>query len=295
MRDPYQVLGVGRGANADEVKKAFRKLAKQHHPDRNAGDNKAKEKFAEVNSAYEILGDAAKKAQFDRGEIDAEGKPRFQGFEGPGGGARDGGNEFSFGFGAGGGRGGAEDVFSQLFGDAIRGGRNRSRRGEDVAAILTVKIEDIAGHAKQLIGLPGGREVEVVLPPGVIEGQTIRLRGLGGTGVGGAEAGDVLLTIKIAPHERYTVEGGDLRARTAIDLDDAVLGGKVRVETPTGTVEMNVPAMTSSGRTFRLRGRGLPVKGGSGDLFVVVEIRLPADEDAALAEYARSRRAAKVS
>jgi DnaJ-class molecular chaperone len=309
MRNPYDVLGVSKSAGEAEIKKAFRKLAKQYHPDRNASDPKAKEKFAEANSAYEILGDADKKAQFDRGEIDAEGKPRFQGFEGfgaGGGGSREG---FSFGFGSGspfgrgarggggGGGGGAEDIFSQLFGEAMRGGggRGRSVKGEDVEATLTVALEDIVREEKQRITLPGGREVEVTLPPGVAEGQTIRLRGLGRPGAGGGEPGDVLLTIRIAPQDRYTVEGSDLRLRLPIDLEDAVLGGKVRVPTPTGAVEMNVPAMTSSGRTFRLRGKGLPAKGGRGDLLVTAEIRLPESADEDLADYARKRRAAKVA
>ena len=309
MRDPYDVLGVPKSAGEADIKKAFRKLAKQYHPDRNANDPKAKDKFAEVNTAYEILGDADKRGQFDRGEIDADGKPRFQGFEGFGAGGAGGREGFSFGFGGGspfgrggrggGGGGGAEDIFSQLFGEAMRGGggggRARSARGEDIEAALTVSVEDIARDAKQRIVLPGGREVEVTLPPGVVEGQTIRLRGLGRAGAGGAEPGDVLLTIRFAPQDRYTVEGSDLRLRWPVDLEDAVLGGKVRVTTPTGAVDMNVPPMTSSGRTFRLRGKGLPKKGGHGDLFVTVEIRLPEGDDEDLAAYARKRRAARVA
>ncbi|WP_375458814.1 DnaJ C-terminal domain-containing protein [uncultured Enterovirga sp.] len=302
MRDPYDILGVTRRADEAEIKKAFRKLAKLHHPDRNAGEAAAKDRFAEVNSAYEILGDPAKRAQFDRGEIDAEGKPKFQGFEGFGAGGREGFEGFSFGFGqggqappGGGPRGGAgEDIFSHLFGEAMRGGRSRSRRGEDIQAVLTVTIEEIASEARQRLTLPGGREVDVTLPPGVVEGQTIRLRGLGAPGQGGAEAGDVLLTIRMAPQDRFAVEGSDLRIRCPIDLEDAVLGGKVRVSTPTGTVEMNVPAMTSSGRTFRLRGQGLPTKTGRGDLLVTAEIRLPEGSDEALTEYAQARRAARV-
>jgi DnaJ-class molecular chaperone len=312
MRDPYTVLGVQKGAGEADIKKAFRKLAKQHHPDRNADDPKAKDRFAELNSAYEILGDETKRAQFDRGEIDADGKPRgFSGFEGFGGGGGGGGARegFPFGFGGGGGapfgargaRGAAgEDIFSQFFGEAMRGAsggaRSRSSRGEDIEASLTVAIEDLAREAKQRIVLPGGREVEVTLPAGVADGQTIRLRGLGRPGQGqGAEPGDVLLTIRLAPSDRYTIDGADLRLRVPVELEDAILGGKVRVTTPTGAVDMNVPAMTSSGRTFRLRGKGLPVKGGGrGDLFVVAEIRLPEAQDDELAEFARKRRAAKV-
>jgi DnaJ-class molecular chaperone len=308
MRDPYEILGVARSADEADIKKAFRKLAKLYHPDRNSSDPKAKEKFNEINSAYELLGDTAKRAQFDRGEIDADGKPRFQGFEGfgAGGGQREGAEGFSFGFGGGspfGARGGAraagggaEDIFSHLFGDAMRGGgRARSTRGDDVAAQLTVTIEDIAGDAKKRLALPGGREVEVMLPPGVTDGQTIRLRGLGQPGTGGADSGDALLTIRIAPNERYEIQGDDLRVRLPVELDDAILGGKVRVPTPTGTVEMSIPAMTSSGRVFRLRGKGLPKKSGRGDLLASVEIKLPDQPDEHLAAFAKARRDAKVS
>jgi DnaJ-class molecular chaperone len=290
------------------VKKAFRKLAKEFHPDRNANDPKAKDKFAEVNSAYEILGEADKRAQYDRGEIDADGKPRFQGFGGggPGGGA--GGFEsFSFGFGGGGnpfsragrggggaGAGGGEDIFSHLFGEAMRGGRARASRGEDLEATLAVTVEDIARGTKQRVAL-GGREVEVTLPPDLADGQVIRLRGLGRPGAGGAEPGDVLLTIRIAPQERYTIEGADLKTRAPLPLEDAILGGKLRVTTPTGTIEMNVPPMTQSGRTFRLRGKGLPTKGGGhGDLLVAVDIRLPEAADEDLTGWASRLRAARV-
>src|SRR5829696_2705263 len=304
MRDPYDVLGVSRTASEDDIKKAYRKLAKSYHPDRNASDPKAKDKFAEINTAYEILGDAAKRAQFDRGEIDADGKPRFQGFEGFGGGrsgSREGGFEgFAFDFGSGnpfggsrGSRGGRDDIFSHLFGEAFRsaerGQRSRRRRGEDVSAALTVTLEEIASEAKKRVALPTGREVEVTIPKGVNDGQVIRLRGLG---EGGSEPGDALLTIRIAPHDRFTVEGSDLRLRLPVDLEDAILGAKVRVPTLSGAVEMNIPAMTSSGRTFRLRGKGLPSKHGRGDLLVTAEVRLPEKADEELVEYARKRKAA---
>lgn len=297
MRDPYDILGVSKQAGEADIKKAFRKLAKQYHPDRNADDPKAKDRFAEANTAYEVLGDATKRAQFDRGEIDASGKPRFQGF--PGGGGREAGFEgFPFGFGGARGAreaGGGEDIFSHLFGDAMRGGgRGRAMKGEDLQATLDVTVEDLVGDTKTRVTLPGGREVEVTLPPGVADGQTIRLRGLGRPGSGGAEPGDVLLTIRIEPDPRFTIEGSNLRTRVPLDLEDAILGGKLRVPTATGAIDMSVPAMTSSGRTFRLRGKGLPAKGGSGDLLVTVEIRLPEEADERLLDFAQSRRAARV-
>ena len=308
MRDPYDILGVSRSASEAEIKKAYRKLAKSYHPDRNANDPKAKDKFAEASTAYEILGDTTKRGQFDRGEIDGDGKPRFQGFEGFGAGAGAGGGGFeSFGFNFGSGSpfgrrrstrtAGEEDIFSHLFGEAFRtaerGGRTRAAAaGEDVSAVLTVTLEDIAGEAKKRITLPTGREVEVTIPKGVSDGQTIRLRGLGQTGPGGA--GDALLTIRIAPHERFTVEGDNIRVRHPVDLEDAILGAKVRVPTLSGAVDMTIPPMTSSGRTFRLRGKGLPGKSGKGDLLITTEIKLPDTADEALLDYARKRRAERV-
>ena len=306
MRNPYDILGVPKSASDADIKKAFRKLAKQYHPDRNANDPKAKDKFSEINAAYEILGDETKRAQFDRGEIDAEGKPRFQGFAGfggGGGGARA--EDFEFPFGFGGGRRGArgpgpgDDFISQIFGEAFRSagsgeGTRRSRRakGEDVSATLTVTLEEVASEAKKRVVLPTGRDVDVVVPKGVADGQVIRLRGLG-QGPPGAEPGDALLTIRIAPHERFTAEGSNLRLRLPLEIEEAVLGGQVHVPTLGGTVSMNIPPQTNSGRTFRLRGKGLPTKTGHGDLLVTAEVKLPDLIDEALLDYARQRKAAK--
>ena len=316
MRNPYDVLGVSRSASEAEIKKAFRKLAKTYHPDSNTNDPKAKDKFAEANSAYEILGDATKRAQFDRGEIDAEGKPRFQGFEGFGGGRGGARSEDYSGFSGFSGFGGGsrraksggfgadlgDDVFSQLFGEAFRSssgegtrqsrGRSQKMKGEDVAATLTVTLEDVAQEAKKRLRLSTGRDVDVVIPKGVSDGQVIRLRGLG-QGAPGIDPGDALLTIAFAPHERFTTEGSDLRLRLPVEIEEAVLGGSVRVPTLTGSVEMKIPPLTNSGRTFRLRGKGLPTKTGHGDLLVTTEIRLPEVVDEDLMDYARRRASAK--
>jgi DnaJ-class molecular chaperone len=311
MRNPYNILGVPKSASEAEIKKAFRKLAKQHHPDRNAKDPKAKDKFAEVNQAYEIVGDAAKRAQFDRGEIDAEGKPRFQGFSGFGGGGGARPEDFE-GFSFGGGYSGrrargpnlGDDFISQIFGEAFRsataGGaagegtrRSRPPKGQDVEATLTVTLEDVANEATKRLTLPNGRDVDVVIPKGVVDGQVIRLRGLGGQALG-VESGDALLTIKIAPHERFTPEGSNLRLRLPLEIEEAVLGGTVRVPTLKGAVEMKIPPHTQTGRTFRLRGKGLPGKAGPGDLLVTAEIRLPDAIDEALMDYAKKKRGAKV-
>ncbi|WP_342154254.1 DnaJ C-terminal domain-containing protein [Methylorubrum sp. SB2] len=305
MRNPYDVLGVPKGASEAEIKKAFRKLAKAYHPDSNK-DPKAKERFSEANTAYEILGDKDKRDQFDRGEIDAEGKPRatgFEGFSGFGGGGFDGFTQRRGGGGGAGPGGMGEDFLSSIFEQAFRaggaasggmGGRGGPTRGEDVAAELSVSLEQIAGEEKMRIGLPGGRDVDVMVPKGVVDGQTIRLRGLGGSAGPRGEPGDALLTIRVLPHPVFKVEGADLRATVDLPLEDAVLGGTLRVPTLTGAVEMKVPAMTSSGRTFRLRGKGLPKKDGTrGDLLATTAVTLPAGEDSALVDYARRRREAK--
>ena len=308
MRNPYDVLGVPKGAGEADIKKAFRKLAKAYHPDSNK-DPKARERFAEANTAYEVIGDKDKRAQFDRGEIDAEGKPRATGFEGFSGfsGGRGGGFDFeSFTRGGRGGNAGAggvgEDIFSHLFGEAFRaggagpasggfGGGRGPGRGEDVAAELNVSLEQVASEEKLRLSLPTGRDVDVMIPKGVVDGQTIRLRGLGRAGGPRSEPGDALLTIRIQPHPRYAQEGADLRGTVDLPLEDAILGGTLRVPTLTGAVEMKIPPMTSSGRTFRLRGKGLPRKDGTrGDLLATTAVTLPATSDDALNDYAKRRR-----
>ncbi|HLL28016.1 MAG TPA: J domain-containing protein [Xanthobacteraceae bacterium] len=303
-RDPYEVLGVSKKADAAEIKKAFRRLAKRHHPDSNKNDPKAQTRFAELNTAYEIVGDEKKRAQFDRGEIDAEGKPRFQGFSGFGGGPgasgfRTGPDETifeSFSFGpegfqrrSGGGRSrGFEDILSQMFGGmgggrGERGGRGGFEdfaaeappRGSDIAAALTISLAEAAQGAKKRVRLPTGKEIEVTIPAGITEGQSVRLRGQGLSA--GGQAGDAIVTVRIAPHPSLKPEGSDLRAQISVPLADAVLGGTVRVPTLDGAVELKIPAGTSGGRVFRLRGKGLPKKeGGTGDLLATVDIDLGA-------------------
>jgi DnaJ-class molecular chaperone len=307
MRDPYQVLGVPKSASAADVKKAFRKLAKQHHPDQSK-DPKAKEKFAEANAAYEIVGDEKKRAQFDRGEIDAEGKPKFAGFEGfrQGGGAGAGqgfeGFEFNFGGAPGGGfkRGGAaggsagfdpSDLFSELFGRG-RAGAGRSRRGDDVSGETTISLLEAVTGSDTLVHMPDGRTLQARIPAGIEDGKTIRLKGQGGPGQSGGEAGDALITIRVAPHPVFKVDGRDLRADFAVPLADAVLGGEVAAPTLTGAVELKVPPNSSSGKVMRLRGRGLPAAGSkpAGDLFLTVKIALPEAPDPELEALMRKRR-----
>ena len=311
MRDPYQVLGVARGASDAEIKKAFRKRAKELHPDRNRDDPKAQDKFSELNAAYEIVGDEAKRKQFDRGEIDAEGKPRFQGFEGMGAGrgGRSGGFEFNFGqgggnpFGARGGPGGgagdagfdASDIFSSLFGEGSRRARGKPepQKPPEQSFTLDVTLAQAATGGTRRVKLPGGREVEITIPEGVSDGKVMRLRGLGQTDPFSGEAGDVMMTIKVKPDSRFTIDGNDLRTRVAVPLAKAVLGGPLHVPTLTGAVEMNIPPLTGTARQFRLRGKGLKGdKGAVGDLFVAIDIEMPAS-DAELTALMKARDEAK--
>lgn len=309
MRDPYQVLGVARGASDAEIKKAFRKRAKELHPDRNRDDPKAQDKFSELNAAYEIVGDETKRKQFDRGEIDAEGKPRFQGFEGMGAGrgGRSGGFEFNFGQGGGnpfGGRAGpgggdagfdASDIFSSLFGEGSRRARGRPepQKPPEQSFTLEVTLAQAATGGTRRVKLPGGREVEITIPEGVSDGKVMRLRGLGQADPFSGEAGDVMMTIKVKPDSRFTIDGNDLRTRVAVPLAKAVLGGPLHVPTLTGAVEMNIPPLTGTTRQFRLRGKGLKgEKGAVGDLFVAIDIEMPAS-DAELTALMKARDEAK--
>jgi DnaJ-class molecular chaperone len=307
MRDPYEVLGVAKSATAKEIKSAYRKLAKQHHPDQNPDDPKAKERFAAAAQAYDIVGDESKRAAYDRGEIDGEGKPKFQGFEAhagadPFGGFRrqgPGGTRFEFRTG-----GDAGDIFSEIFGQSFGaggfggggpdpfGGRAGGRRapvGGDLNAMLDVSVEDVATAAKVHAVFPDGRKLAVKMPAYVEDGQTIRLKGQGEQGAGGA--GDALVKIRIRKHPRYRVEGRDLHVDEFVPLEDAILGEKVAIDTPTGKVAVTVPPWSSSDKVLRLKGRGLPVKtGGHADLYVHVRIMLPEKPDPQLEALARKKR-----
>jgi DnaJ-class molecular chaperone len=298
MRDPYEVLGVPRGASAAAIKSAYRKLAKKHHPDNNNNDPKAAARFSEINSANEIIGDEDKRKQFDRGEIDAEGKPRFQGFPGGGGPrGRAGGpggfetHTFRSG-GAGPGAGGFEDILNSMFGGAARGQRPGGGSAFefdtggigldlDLSVAMTVSLEESVKGAEKRVRLPTGKELNVKIPAGVTAGQQIRLKGQGETAQG-HRPGDLLITVSIAPHPFFKVDGSDLRLDLPITLYEAVLGAKIRVPTLGSAVEFPIPKNTSSGRTFRLKGKGLPKAGGTGDLFVTTRIILPDGNDAEL-------------
>ncbi|QDG78963.1 DnaJ C-terminal domain-containing protein [Labrenzia sp. PHM005] len=309
MRDPYSVLGVAKSANEGDIKKAFRKLAKKYHPDQNKDDPGAQQRFAEVNQAYEIIGDKDKRSQFDRGEIDAEGKPKFQsrGFEGFSGfedfGAAGGSRGFrsSGGAGAGAGAGGFDDILNDILGGfggrgkrggpgqgasgfAGAGGAHARRpsavKGKNADLIAAVSLEDIINSGKAQVTLPSGKTVNVTLPKGVVEGEKIRLKGQGHPGEQGGAAGDAMIEVRFRTHKLFEVKGSDLHLDLPVALYEAILGAKIRTPTLSGAVNLTIPANSSSGKTMRLKGKGLPTKnGGHGDLLVKLQIMLPPHGD----------------
>lgn len=293
MRDPYSVLGIGKTASEKDIKSAYRKLAKAYHPDQNPDDPKAQAKFAEVTGAYDLLGDAQKRAQFDRGEIDAEGNPKFPGFDpnsmrGRGGGAGPQGGfnaedilkEFMSGFGGAGAgaRGGPQAGGPQAGGpqgwDPFAGQTRQQPRakGADAAATAKVSLEEISASAAVSVRLPGGKSMSVKLPVDVEDGQQIRLKGQGQTSPLGGPAGDAIVTVRFQKHKYFRREGNDLRVDLPIALYEAVLGAKVRVPTLGGKVELNLPPGVNTAKALRLKGKGMF---GKGDIFVNLRVVLP--------------------
>lgn len=292
MRDPYLVLGVPKTATEADIKKAFRRIAKDNHPDRNADNPQALERFKEANSAYELLSDSARRGQYDRGEIGADGQPRNP-FAGGGGGGGYGGGFGGGGFGRGDGdfAAGADDLFAELFGGrgAFGGGGRGFRtqvRGPDVAYRLTVPFTDAVQLTPQRVTLRSGQTIEIKLPAGLESGKQVRLAGKGEPGPGGP--GDAIVTIEIAPHRVLVRNGDDVTLTLPIRLDEAVLGAKVRMPTAEGSVSLTIPPGTTSGKMFRLKGRGFRrLDGTRGDQLVTVLIDIPADH-AALKAFAET-------
>jgi DnaJ-class molecular chaperone len=304
MADLYEQLGVKRGATEAEIKKAYRKLAKELHPDRNKDNPPAAARFSKVTQAYDILTDKDKRARYDRGEIDEDGNPKapFGYGGGPGGGGAGGG--FGGFPGGGGGAGGApfgageevdlSDIFEGLFGQQQqqrRGGggfggfgrRAPPQKGADIAYRLPVSFEDAAALREQRVTLQGGKTVSIKLPKGVEEGTKIRLAGQGLPGPGGS--GDAIITISIKPHSFFHRDGANIRLDLPVALDEALLGAKVKVPTVDGPVMLSVPKGSSSGKTLRLKGRGFTGKNGErGDQLVTLMVDLPPN-DAELARF----------
>jgi len=302
--DPYQVLGVPRGASADEIRRAFRKLAKANHPDTNPNNKAAEERFKQVSGAFDILGDEAKRKKFDSGEIDNDGRETMRGFAGGQGpwGSQPGG----FGAGPGFHRESFEgvdlgDILGEMFGGG-RGGRGSggagggfggfSQRGGDVRARLEIDLEDSIRGGKRRIAFSDGRTIDVTIPKGAQEGQTLRLKGQGSPGRSGP--GDALIELAIGPHPIYRREGEVLVMDLPVTAYDAVLGGKAEAPTPDGPVTLTIPRASNTGTRLRLKGRGLSdAKGHRGDLFARLVITLPEKPDAeleALAEKWRRER-----
>ena len=304
MRDPYDVLGVARKASEAEIKKAFRALAKKHHPDKTGNDQAAMKRFQEINSAYELLSDKEKRAQYDRGEIDAAGQPKgfgagfnpsaggFRGGPRPGAGAA---REFHFNFGDEEGVN-IDDILGGIFGGGAGPARGRPRaqprRGQDLQLQTTVSFQEAALGGTRRVMLADGRELEVKIPPGLKEGQQIRLRGQGAPGERGAPAGDLLITVSVAPHPYLTRDGDDIRMDLPITLKEAVLGAKVEVPTLTGPVAVTVPANSNTGNVLRLKGKGIQAPGHAGDFYIRLLVTLPEQADADLQSFAKRWNAA---
>lgn len=285
MRNPYEVLGVARTATAAEIQSAYRKLAKKLHPDLNPGDKAAEDRFKEVSGAYDLLGDEAKRKRFDNGEIDESGAERP-----PRGYYRDyadtdrgqaysshAGYDFMD----------EDDPFAEFFQRSQRGQRARpNRRGQDLHYRLTIAfVESIVGAEKRLT-LPDGGVLDVRIPPGLTDGQVLRLKGKGAPGAGTGGPGDALIEVEVAPDPRFARDGDDITVETPISLTEAVQGGRIRVPTPDGAVNLTVPKGANTGTTLRLKGKGAPRRGGGrGDQFVKLKIVLPRVPDPELEAF----------
>ena len=285
--DPYSMLGVKKDASQDDIQKAYRKLAKKLHPELNPGNKKAEEQFKAVSAAYELLSNPEKRARFDRGEIDASGQERpqqryYRDFAGGAAGEHP--YATSEGFSDFGDEG---DLFSGLFG---RGGRfNLKMRGQDVHYRLPVELLEAVNGKTRRVTLSDGSTVDVSVPPGARDGQLLRLAGKGGAGIGGGPPGDAFIEIVVKPHPLFTRKGDDIHLELPVSLTEAVLGGKISVPTPTGSVSMNVPRGSNTGTVLRLRGKGVARADGTrGDEYVKLRVVLPDKPDQELEKFAQN-------
>lgn len=276
MRDPYEVLGVAATATGAEIQSAYRKLAKKLHPDLNPGDKTAEEKFKEVAGAYDLLSDAEKRKRFDAGEIDAAGaerpRERFYGDHGP----ADRGHAYSDMSGYADFMDG-DDPFAELLRRSQQARANR--RGQDMHYRLAIDFSESIAGANKRVTMPDGGTLDVKIPAGLVDGQTLRLKGKGAPGLGEGGPGDALIEVEVLPDPRFTRDGDDISVEVPISLTEAVLGGKIRVATPTGHVTMSVPKGSNTGTTLRLKGKGAPRRGGGhGDEYVRLKVVLPKNQ-----------------
>jgi DnaJ-class molecular chaperone len=275
MNDPYKILGVERKASAEEIKKAYRKLAKKLHPDLHPGDEKIADKFKQLSSAYGLLSDAEKRARFDRGEIDASGQERQQGafYRSHAEGAHGAKYQDPFGFA---GTVNIDDVLGDLFARR-RGQQQGRRRGSDVSYTLMVSFLDAVRGAKRRIRLPDGKSLEVTIPEGTEDRQTLRLKGQGGPGIGGGSRGDAYVEIHIKPHPFFVRKDTNIHIEIPVSLPEAVLGGSITVPTISGKVSLKLPKGSNTGSTFRLKGKGVCARKTKqrGDQYVKIHIMLP--------------------
>jgi DnaJ-class molecular chaperone len=297
-QDPYQELGVSRTASADEIRRAFRKLAKQFHPDKNPGNKTAEERFKRLSAAFDVVGDEDKRKKFDRGEMDADGHEVNRGFGGGGGG----GDPFGRGGGFGGQGAGAQfegvdlnDILGEMFGGrggargGMGGGFGGPAKGADVRAQVAIDLEEAIQGGRKRIAFSDGRTIEVTIPKGAAEGQVLRLKGQGSPGRAGP--GDALIELLIKPHPVFRREGENLVMDLPVSVPDAVLGAKVQAPTPEGPVTLTVPKGANAGATLRLKGRGLAdARGVRGDLLARVQLFLPEPPDPELERFAETWR-----
>lgn len=276
MEDPYKTLGVSKTATDDEIRKAYRRLAKQLHPDANPGDKAAEERFKRVSQAFSILSDPAKRSEYDAARRAGFPPGSGMGAGGAGGGpfnfrqSRRGGRPDEFG-----------DIFSDLFADFGAQQKRAPTKGESVRQVLVLDFMDAAGGGKHRVVLPGGRSIDVGVPPGAMDGQVLRLRGQGHPSPSGGEPGDALVELRISEHKYFSREGDNVRLELPVSLQEAALGAKVRVPTIDGAVELQIPAGSTSGALLRLRGKGFAgAKGKRGDQLVRLMIALPSSDDA---------------
>ena len=285
MTDPYKVLGVSKSASADEIKAAYRKLAKKLHPDLNPGDADVERRFKEVAQAYGIIGDAEKRKRFDRGEIDASGQETAPAGAGSGyyrsyAGGSEGAKYRHFDFGP---KFDVQDIFTDLF------GQRAARRGADVSYTIKVDFLEAALGAKKRVRLADGKTLDLALKPGTEDGQTLRLKGQGQAGGNKGQAGDALIRVEVSPHRFFVRRGRDIHLELPVTLKEAVLGAAVTVPTIHGKVTLKVPAGANSGQTLRLRGKGLPASAGkpAGDQLVKLTLVLPDKPDATLKAFVK--------